>query len=90
MTAVEVPTAIPTPASRVDHLFRRLLRNPLAVVSMIVLAIVVLIAIIGPLIAPYDPNQASLTAPAAMFCLDCWPPPGPAWSPRSWLFSSPW
>jgi len=60
MTAVEVPTAIPTPASRVDHLFRRLLRNPLAVVSMIVLAIVVLIAIIGPLIAPYDPNQASL------------------------------
>ena len=79
MTAVEVPTAIPTPASRVDHLFRRLLRNPLAVVSMIVLAIVVLIAIIGPLIAPYDPNQASLQLILAQrlgrrVCKD-WPSP---------------
>jgi ABC-type dipeptide/oligopeptide/nickel transport system ATPase component/ABC-type dipeptide/oligopeptide/nickel transport system permease subunit len=60
MTAVEVPTAIPTPAARVDHLFRRLLRNPLALGSIIVLAIVLLIAIVGPLIAPYDPNEASL------------------------------
>ena len=30
MTAVEVPTDIPTPAAHADHLFRRLLRNPLA------------------------------------------------------------
>ncbi len=60
MTAVEVPTAIPTPSVKADHLFRRLLRRPLALASMIFLAIVVLIAIIGPLIAPYDPNQASL------------------------------
>jgi peptide/nickel transport system permease protein len=60
MTAVEVPTDIPTPAARADHLFARLVRSPLALISMIFLAFVVLIAIIGPLIAPYDPNQASL------------------------------
>jgi len=60
MTAVEVPTAIPTPASRTDHLLRRLLRNPLAVISLLFLALVVLIAIIGPFIAPYNPNPANL------------------------------
>lgn len=60
MTAVEVPTDIPTPAARADHLFRRLLRNPLALISMIFLAFVVLIAIIGPFIAPYNPNPADL------------------------------
>jgi peptide/nickel transport system permease protein len=60
MTAVEVPTAIPTPAARADHLLRRLLRSPLAVISMLFLALVVLIAIIGPLIAPYNPNPADL------------------------------
>jgi peptide/nickel transport system permease protein len=60
MTAVEVPTDIPTPAAKTDHLFRRLLRSPLALISMAFLAFVLLIAIIGPLIAPYDPNTASL------------------------------
>ena len=60
MTAVEVPTAIPTPAATRRHLFRRLLRSPLALISLIFLAFVVLIAIFGPLLAPYDPNQASL------------------------------
>jgi peptide/nickel transport system permease protein len=60
MTAVEVPTDIPTPGAKTDRLFRRLLRSPLALISMIFLAFVLLIAIIGPLIAPYDPNQASL------------------------------
>ncbi|MET0862504.1 MAG: ABC transporter, partial [Microbacterium sp.] len=60
MTAVEVPAAVPTSGARADHLFRRLLRNPLALVSMIFLALVGIIAVIGPLIAPYDPNLASL------------------------------
>ena len=34
MSAVEVPTDIPTPAARADHLFRRLLRNPLDVMGL--------------------------------------------------------
>lgn len=59
MTAVDVPSEIPTPHVS-THLFRRLLRNPLAVISMVFLAFVLLIAIIGPYIAPYDPNHASL------------------------------
>jgi peptide/nickel transport system permease protein len=62
MTAIEVPTDIPTPGAKTDHLFRRLVRNPVALISMIFLAFVVLIAIIGPFIAPYNPNPADLQA----------------------------
>ena len=52
MTAVEVPTAAPRPAARPARLFRRLLRSPLGLVSLIFLAFVVLVAILGPCIAP--------------------------------------
>ncbi|WP_349428809.1 dipeptide/oligopeptide/nickel ABC transporter permease/ATP-binding protein [Microbacterium sp. LWS13-1.2] len=62
MTAVEVPTEIPTRAAGADRLFGRLLRNPLALISLTSLAIIVVIAIIGPLIAPYNPNPANLQA----------------------------
>ncbi|MET0780643.1 MAG: dipeptide/oligopeptide/nickel ABC transporter permease/ATP-binding protein [Microbacterium sp.] len=62
MTAIEVPTEIPTPGARTDHLLRKLVRNPLALISLIFLAFVVLIAIIGPFIAPYNPNPADLQA----------------------------
>ena len=62
MTAIEIPTDIPTPGAKTDHLFRRLVRNPVALISMIFLAFVVLIAIIGPFIAPYNPNPADLQA----------------------------
>ena len=61
MTAVEIPADVPTPAAAgPDHLFRRLIRRPLALISLLFLALVGLIAIIGPWIAPYDPNLASL------------------------------
>ena len=59
MTAIEVPPAIPTPHVRTS-LFRRLVRKPVGLVALIYLAFVVLIALIGPLIAPYDPNTASI------------------------------
>jgi peptide/nickel transport system permease protein len=62
MTAIEVPTDIPTPAARTDHLLRKLVRNPLALISLIFLAFVVLMALIGPLIAPYNPNPPNLQA----------------------------
>ena len=61
MTAVELPTVVPTPAAAgPDHLFRRLLRRPLGLISILFLALVGLIAIIGPWITPHDPNLASL------------------------------
>jgi len=59
MTAIEVPPAIPTPHVRTS-LFRRLVRKPVGLIALLYLAFVVLIAIIGPLIAPYDPNTASI------------------------------
>jgi ABC-type dipeptide/oligopeptide/nickel transport system ATPase component/ABC-type dipeptide/oligopeptide/nickel transport system permease subunit len=59
MTAIEVPPAVPTPHVRAS-LFRRLVRNPVGLIALVYLAFVVLIAIIGPFIAPYSPNQASL------------------------------
>ncbi|SMH44704.1 ABC-type dipeptide/oligopeptide/nickel transport system, ATPase component [Rathayibacter oskolensis] len=42
------------------HLFRRLLHNPVGIVSLVFLALVVLSAVLAPLLAPADPNQASL------------------------------
>lgn len=59
MTAIEVPPAVPVPHVRTS-LFRRLVRKPVGLAALLFLAFVALIAIIGPFIAPYDPNQASL------------------------------
>ncbi|QKJ20617.1 dipeptide/oligopeptide/nickel ABC transporter permease/ATP-binding protein [Microbacterium hominis] len=68
MTAIDVPPAVPTAPVRVS-LWRRLMRRPLGVASLLFLAFVVLIAIIGPFIAPQDPNFADirnvLAAPSA-------------------------
>ena len=58
-TAVELPTTIPTPSVRTS-LLRRVVRRPIGVVSLAFLLLVGIIALIGPVIAPYDPNQASL------------------------------
>jgi peptide/nickel transport system permease protein len=41
-------------------LFRRLLRHPTGLVSMIILALIALAAILAPLLAPSDPNIASI------------------------------
>jgi len=60
MTAIEVPSAVPTPHVR-TALFRRLVRKPVGLAALIYLGFVVLIAFIGPLIAPYDPNTASIS-----------------------------
>ena len=40
-------------------LFRRLLKNPTGVVSLVFLVLVVLVAIFAPWLAPHDPNRAS-------------------------------
>lgn len=59
MTAIDVPPTVPTPPVRTS-LMRRLVRRPVGLIALVVLAIIVVIAIFGPLIAPYDPNLASL------------------------------
>ncbi|MBO0985571.1 dipeptide/oligopeptide/nickel ABC transporter permease/ATP-binding protein [Rathayibacter sp. SD072] len=43
-----------------SHLFRRLLKNPVGLASLVFLALVVLSALLAPLLAPADPNRASL------------------------------
>lgn len=49
---------VPFVASRAEtrHPFRRLLKNPLGLVSLVILATIVLTAIFAPWIAPFDPN----------------------------------
>jgi len=59
MTAITVPPAVPTPHIRAS-IFRRLVRKPMGLLSLAYLAFVFVIAVIGPLIAPYDPNTASI------------------------------
>ncbi|MBT2500195.1 dipeptide/oligopeptide/nickel ABC transporter permease/ATP-binding protein [Agromyces sp. ISL-38] len=58
-TAITPPNTIPTPTGRTS-LLRRVIRRPLGAISLAFLLVVALIAVIGPLIAPYDPNLASL------------------------------
>jgi peptide/nickel transport system permease protein len=54
-------------------LFRRLLKNPTGVVSLIFLVLLVLAAVLAPLLAPHDPNTASagdiLAPPGGQFPL---------------------
>ncbi len=61
MTAVDVPPTVPVAPVRVS-LMRRLVRRPLGLISLAFLALVVLIAIIGPFIAPQNPNYADIRA----------------------------
>ncbi|QIX26543.1 ABC transporter permease [Nocardioides sp. JQ2195] len=44
-----------------SRVLKRLLRNKVAVTSMVVLALLVLVAIFGDLLAPQDPNKVSLS-----------------------------
>lgn len=62
MTAIAVPSAVPTTGPARVHLFRRMIRRPLGLSSLIFLALVGIVAIIGPLIAPQDPNFADIRA----------------------------
>lgn len=61
MTAVDVPPTVPIAPVRVS-LMRRLVRRPLGLISLAFLALVVLIAIIGPFIAPQNANYADIRA----------------------------
>jgi ABC-type dipeptide/oligopeptide/nickel transport system ATPase component/ABC-type dipeptide/oligopeptide/nickel transport system permease subunit len=45
-------------AARKDGLLRRVLRNPVAVASLLVLAVIAFAAVFGSLLAPFDANQA--------------------------------
>lgn len=45
--------------SRSRATFARLLKNPAGLLSLSLLALIILIAIFGPLFAPHDPNEAS-------------------------------
>jgi ABC-type dipeptide/oligopeptide/nickel transport system ATPase component/ABC-type dipeptide/oligopeptide/nickel transport system permease subunit len=59
MTAVDVPLDVPVAPVRVA-LWRRLVRRPLGLASLLFLAFVAVIAVIGPWIAPQDPNYADI------------------------------
>jgi ABC-type dipeptide/oligopeptide/nickel transport system ATPase component/ABC-type dipeptide/oligopeptide/nickel transport system permease subunit len=54
------PIDKPDDAER-SGVFKRLVKNPLGLAALIILAIVILSGIFGPLIAPFDPNKADLT-----------------------------
>lgn len=59
MTAITPKPDIPTPQAHAS-LLRRLVKRPLGAISLGFLVLVALVAIFGPMLAPYDPNTASL------------------------------
>jgi ABC-type dipeptide/oligopeptide/nickel transport system ATPase component/ABC-type dipeptide/oligopeptide/nickel transport system permease subunit len=70
VTELVAGAVVAPPSTGRVHLVRRLLRNPVAVAAGGFLLVVLLVAVFGSLIAPYDPNEASLQR-----ILE---PPGPA------------
>lgn len=54
------PDLAPRQRARREGGVRRVLRNPVGVISILVLTVVVLAAIFGPLLAPFGPNQIQL------------------------------
>lgn len=57
------PVEIPGQAGTVvrAHVVRRILRNPLGVLALVILGVMVLTAIFAPLLAPFDQNFANIT-----------------------------
>lgn len=61
--------------SMFKQVFKRLIKNPAAMAGLIVLGIIIILAIIGPYIAPYDPNYMDYAnmyaSPNAQHLLGC-------------------
>lgn len=51
-----------TPSTGREKLWRRVLKNPMALGALIVLALVVLASILAPWLTPWDPNRTDLAA----------------------------
>jgi ABC-type dipeptide/oligopeptide/nickel transport system ATPase component/ABC-type dipeptide/oligopeptide/nickel transport system permease subunit len=60
--AVDIPGELPGPSDLVvrSSVLRRVVRNPLGVLALAVLAIIVLAAVFGPVVAPFDENFANI------------------------------
>jgi ABC-type dipeptide/oligopeptide/nickel transport system ATPase component/ABC-type dipeptide/oligopeptide/nickel transport system permease subunit len=59
MTETMTQTETPDEAAR-PGVFKRLVSNPLGLIALILLAIIVIAGIIGPWVAPFDPNHSAL------------------------------
>ena len=60
--ALDIPGDLPGPSDLVvrSSVLRRVVRNPLGVLALVVLAIIVLAAVFGPIVAPFDENFANI------------------------------
>lgn len=56
---IEAPTGQSGTVVR-SNVIRRLLKNPLGLISVVILGVIVLLAIFAPLIAPFDENHANI------------------------------
>ncbi len=55
----------PSASRALSHAWRRFLRNPGAVGGAVVLVLLLVVAVLAPLVTPYDPNAQSVGAPLA-------------------------
>lgn len=62
MTATEVPDVVPAHFGRRKRITRRLLRRPLAVAGLVVVSVMVLMAVVAPVLAPYGAEDTDFGA----------------------------
>ncbi|WP_417555722.1 dipeptide/oligopeptide/nickel ABC transporter permease/ATP-binding protein [Microbacterium sp.] len=43
------------------HVFKRILRNPMGLIALVILVVLLLVAVLAPWIAPFDPNFANIS-----------------------------
>jgi peptide/nickel transport system permease protein len=59
MAVADVPVGMPLRTNR-SKVVRRILRNPLAITGLVVLAVAVVLAVFAPWLAPHEPTQTHL------------------------------
>lgn len=69
---VPLPETVDTRGGRRGSLFVRLMRRPAGAISVGVLALIVLVALCAPWLAPYDPNLVDLSMTRALPSAEHW------------------
>lgn len=60
-SSLEVPVLLEKPESQLKEMWSALTENTAAIVGLVIIVVLVLVALFGPLIMPFDPNFSDMT-----------------------------